>query len=248
MTSDTLSARLFGLAPMLAFTRAQLIAQIRSWRSSAPALFIPMMLLVLFTFTGGEDAPTMVPFVVGITVMFSGQTLAQILITWRNNRVFTRLAATPTPISHLLLATVFTQVIVFVLQSVLVLIAGLLLHDLNLNPLLVPVILIILIMSCMTFLSFGAVIAAFIQKVETTNIVYLFILLPMIFLGGSVIDIAGFNLVGRFLPPTIVIDLLNPFFGFGDIQSRQIIMNMALLMVYVVIFTVIAARFFKTSD
>lgn len=248
MTTYSSSASSYSMAPMLAFARAQLTGQIRNWRSTAPALFTPMLLLVLFTLTGDEDAPSLVPFVVGFAVMFSGQTLAQVLITWRNNKVFTRFAATPTPTSHLLLATVFTQMIMFVLQSILVMIVGLLLNDLRLDVQTIPLIVISLTVGCMTFLSFGAMIAAFVSKVETASIVYTFILLPMIFLGGSVFTIPGLGDFGRFLPPTLITELLNPYFGFGEIQIGQTVVNLALLLIYVVAFTAIAARFFKTDD
>lgn len=246
MTTITHNAPSFSLQPILAFARAQLIGQIRNWRSTVPTLFTPLLLLVLFTLTGDEDAPGLVPFVVGFAVMFSGQTLAQILITWRNNQVFTRLAATPTPTSHLLIGTVLTQVVIFVLQSLLVLILGLFLNNLRIDLLSVLGIVLVLILGCMTFLSFGALIAAFVKKVETASIVYTFVLLPAIFIGGSIFEIPGFVDLGRYLPPTLLTDLLNPLFGFGEVQDA--VLRAAFLLGYSVVFTAIAARFFRTID
>ena len=116
MMTQTISA--FSIRPMLAFVVAQLTGQLRNWRTSATTLFAPLMLLFVFTVVGedGEGA-ALVPFVVGFTVMFSGQTMAQILISWRNNGIFTRLSATPTPTSHLIVGTVITQLLLFLVQA-----------------------------------------------------------------------------------------------------------------------------------
>jgi len=248
MTTLTHTTPTFSITPLLSFARAQLIGQLRNWRSNAPALFTPMLLLLIFTLTGDPDTPSMVPFIVGFTVMFSGQTLAQILIGWRNNRVFTRFAATPTPTSHLIIATIMTQVIIFVLQGILVMILGVMLNDLQLDIMSTLAVIAILIFSSLTFISFGAMIAAFVSKVETASMIYTFTLLPIIFLGGAVIEIPGFSDMGQYLPPTLLTNTLNPFFGFDTVEPVQIIINMALMLGYSVIFTMIATRFFRTSN
>jgi ABC-type multidrug transport system permease subunit len=241
----TQSIKLPTIQPMLAFSRAQLIGQLRNWRSSAATLFTPMLLLLLFTLTGDEDAPSLVPFVVGFTVMFSGQTLAQILISWRNNRVFTRLSATPTPTSYLLVATILTQMLLFLLQALLVMIAGLLLNDLTLGFGAFFAIMGVLLIGTTAFLSFGALIAAFIKKVETAGIAYTFLLLPAIFLGGSLFEIPGVGDLGRYLPPTLLTNLLNPLFGFSE--ASNVLLSIIALAMWSIAFTGIAVHFFNTE-
>lgn len=240
--------QLLPLSPLIALARAQLNVQMRNWRYTAATLFTPMFLLVLFKLTMGTGAASMTPFLVGFGVMYSGQTLGLILITWRTNRVFTRFAATPAPISHLLFATVIVQLIVFLLQSILLLITGILLYNMQIAATDLPMILAILSIGCLTFLGFGALIAAFASKPDTFSLIYVFTLLPMIFLGGSVFAIPGLGEIGRWLPTTLLTHTLNPYFGFGEVDSGQIAGNLAALLVYSGIFTAIAVRFFQTGE
>ncbi|MDW8405324.1 ABC transporter permease [Chloroflexus sp.] len=234
--------------PLIAFARAQLYVQIRNWRYTAATLFTPMFLLVLFKLTMNANAASMMPILVGFGVMYSGQTLGLILITWRNNRVFTRFAATPTPISHLLFATVIVQLIVFLLQSIVLLMTGIMLYDARIAATDLPMVLAILSVGCLTFLGFGALIAAFVSKADTLSMIYVFTLLPMIFLGGSVFVIPGLGEIGRWLPPTVLTYALNPYFGFGEVDGGQIAGNLAALLIYSGIFTVIAALSFQTGE
>ncbi|OAN36350.1 hypothetical protein A6A03_06265 [Chloroflexus islandicus] len=236
------------LSPLIALARAQLNVQMRNWRYTAATLFTPMFLLVLFKLTMEANAASMLPLLVGFGVMYSGQTLGLILITWRANRVFTRFAATPAPISHLLFATVIVQLIVFLLQSILLLLAGIMLYDVRITVTDLPMVLAILSVGCLTFLGFGALLAAFANKPDTLSLIYVFTLLPMIFLGGSVFVIPGLGDIGRWLPPTLLTHALNPYFGFGELDSSQIAGNLATLLAYSGIFTAIAARFFQTGE
>ncbi|MCX7858510.1 MAG: ABC transporter permease [Chloroflexus sp.] len=234
--------------PLIAFARAQLYVQIRNWRYTAATLFTPMFLLVLFKLTMNANAASMMPILVGFGVMYSGQTLGLILITWRNNRVFTRFAATPTPISHLLFAMVIVQLIVFLLQSIVLLMTGIMLYDARIAATDLPMVLAILSVGCLTFLGFGALIAAFVGKADTFSMIYVFTLLPMIFLGGSIFVIPGLGEIGRWLPPTMLTRALNPYFGFGEVDGGQIAGNLAALLIYSGIFTAIAALSFQTGE
>ena len=76
---------------------------------------------------------------------------------------------------------------------------------------------------------------------------YTFVLLPMIFMGAGILEIPGVSNIGHLLPTALVTVSLDPYFGLGDIQTMQSAMSMALLLIYTGVFTLIAARFFKTS-
>lgn len=244
----TQPAQLPAFGPLFSFARAQIRGQMRNWRATAAMLFTPMFLLILFKLTGDADANSLVPLLVGFGVMFSGQTLGLILITWRNNRVFTRLAATPTPIGHLLFATVIAQMIVFLLQSTVLMITGVMLYDVQLTAAAIPVILALLSVGCITFLSFGAMIAAFVRKVDTLSVIYMFTILPMIFLSGSIFAVPGLSDLCRWLPPALLVQSLSPYFGFGEANGGQMALNASLLLMYSGIFTGIAGRFFQTGE
>jgi len=233
------------MRPMLAFIRAQFIGQLRNWRMSSTTLLAPLILLIMFTVAGGSESAALVPFVVGYTVMFSGQTLAQILITWRNKHVFKRILATPFPMSQLIIATVLTQLVLFLLQALLVMIASYLVHDLIIDVVSLFAIIGILILGTTPFLSFGALIAAFVNRTEVANIIYSLTIIPMVFLGGSLFEVPGMGELGRFLPSNALTVLLDPYFGFGEPQD--IIFNSAVLGTYSVVLTLLASLAFRTE-
>ena len=94
-------------------------------------------------------------------------------------------------------------------------------------------------------MSYGALVAAFVNKTETAGIVYTFTLIPMVFLGGSLFTIPGLGEFGRYLPTNLLTDLIRPYFGFGEPDA--IPFSVVLLLAYSVVITGLATIFFKTD-
>lgn len=225
------------------FAGALLRGQMRNYRGVLVTLFTPLLLLFIFVATGDDEAAVMVPFIVGLTIMLSGSAMAQQLVMWRTQKIFQRLAVTPVGMGAYIAGGVLAQWVLFMGQSAVVLAAGVLTVGLSLSFLTVLAIMGVLAVSSVVFLSFGALIAAFVDKPDTANTVYIFILLPTVFLGGSLFEVPFIGNLGQYLPPTLVTNLLNLLFGFGEMGNW--VVGLGMLVGYAVVFTAVAARWFK---
>lgn len=234
------------LSPVSAFAVAQLLGYLRNWRSSLLGIFTPLLMFFLFYVIDAEFAASMLPLIVGLAVMLSGQMMAQTLILWRNIRIFARLQITPTPMSQFLISTFLVQMLYALVQAAVVLGIGSLFADFPVDLASAAMMLAVLALGSMTFLGLGAVLAVFMRKVESSSSVYSFILLPMIFLGGSVYQIEGLEQIGRWFPTSLLTYQLNPFFGYSNPYPG--VEGLLGLAAYALVFAVFAIAFFKTGD
>lgn len=231
------------LSGSLALTQTILISSVRNVKGILISLFTPMLLLIVFTLTSGDEAVTMVPFIVGLSIMLSGQLLAQMLVMWRQQRIFQRMAVTPTPMGLLVFGVLLASWVQFFVQTLVVLVAGLIMTDLSLSVPQLMSILAALSVGIFPFLGFGALIATLTSKPDIASNMYIFILLPTVFLGGSLFEVPFFDDVGQFLPPTLFTQMLNGLFGFGS--TDQLLLQLVVLMGYAIGFTIIASVRFK---
>lgn len=213
--------------PVLHFAGAMLQAGLADWRTAALSLFTPLFMLVLFWLIGrpaepgDPDLATFIfPAIVGLTVMLGGQTLAMRLVNWRTQGVFQRLAATPTPVGHLVLGLGLAQAVLSVVQAVSVLAFGALALGLPVDGLGAVLALGVLALGVSTFSAYGMLVASLAPKADVASSIFIFTLLPLFFLGGGFpaeILPAFLRPVSPWLPTTMVNTLLNPLLTAGTL-------------------------------
>jgi ABC-2 type transport system permease protein len=240
---NQISPRL-NLIAALDFTRALIRANLRDIRNLVITLLMPLLILVMFYATGEEDDLVMiVPFIVGLTVMFSGAQLATRIISWRTQDIFQRLKAVPVPMPYLMLGMVVSYLVIVLLEAILVLVLSIFLVGLSVDVLSIGFTLLILFCSALCFLSFGAMIANMVSKTETATSFYVFTLIPMFFLGGGMFDIPFLSDMGVILPTSLLTESLTVLTG-ASLPNHALLYPAGLL-AYTAIFSLIAARYFQ---
>jgi ABC-type multidrug transport system permease subunit len=201
-------------------------------------------MLILFYVAGdGDDLMMIVPLIVGLTVIFSGAQLATRIISWRTQDIFQRLKAVPVPMPYLMLGMIASYLVIVLLEAVLVLILSIALVGLSVDVPAIGFTLFVLFCSALCFLSFGAMIANIVSKAETATTLYVFTLMPMIFLGGGLFDIPVLSDIGVILPTSLLTESLTVLTGAG--LPNHALLYPAGLLAYTVIFSLIAARYFQ---
>jgi len=230
--------------PTLQFTQTLLKANLRGVRSLFITLFTPLLLLGIFSLTGsGQDLRSILPFIIGLTVMFSGSSLATRIVDWRNQKIFQRLAVTPVPLGYLMLGMVLAQLVMSIAQSVLVLIVSVLVAELKLDPGEIWLLFLVIVIGSLTFISFGALLATFATKPDMVNSLYVFTLLPMAFLGGSVIRLPVLGDIGQIFPTTLLTESFNLIMG--DWQLDAVLLRVLGLVLYTLVFVRVAMQRFN---
>lgn len=218
--------------PILHFAGAMFQAGLTDWRTTALSLFTPLFMLVLFWLIGRPAEPGdldlaafIFPAIVGLTVMLGGQTLAMRLVNWRTQGVFQRLAATPTPVGHLVLGLGLAQAALSVVQAMSVLAFGALALGLPVNGLGAGAALGVLALGVSTFSAYGLLVASLSPKADVASSIFIFTLLPMFFLGGGFpaeILPAFLRPVSPWLPTTMVNTLLSPLLATGTLPPDPV--------------------------
>ena len=169
--------------------------QLAFWRSREAAIFVflfPPLLFVLLAsvFGDGEEdgVPTSTYLVAGLIAYAVANTalggLAITLVIRREYGILKRIRSTPLPASLYLAATLLSNLLVLVLQSLVVVALGLGLFDAQLPENWVSF-LLALGLGAASFAGLGLAIAALVRSGEAIAAVVNVIILPMAFLSGS---------------------------------------------------------------
>ena len=238
-----------------AFARAILWASIRNWRTTLSFLLAPLLMLVVFRYFGGDSEmgqydmfTYLFPGIVTMTVMFAGVPLATRLVVWREQEIFRRLACTPQPLGRLVVAMMFSYLIVAISQAVLILAAGLLLFDAGVSPTGIALAFPFLLLATLCFIAYGSMLATFVSKAESATTIYTFTLMPMAFIGtlfmppDNLPDIV--QRVGKWLPTSLAADPIRAAFLDGTLPEQWGLM-LAGLIGYTLVFALITSRRFR---
>jgi ABC-2 type transport system permease protein len=240
--------------PITQFALALTQASLNDPRTFAISLFTPIFMLVLFWVVGRPAEPGntdlvsfIFPSIVGLTVMLGGQTAAMRLVNWRQQGVFQRLAATPTPLGDLVLGIGLAQALVSVAQAVLVLLFGVLVLGLRVDGAGAAAGVGVLALGVLAFIAFGILVASLSTKPEVASAVFMFTLLPMFFLGGGFppeILPEFLQAVSPWLPTSMLNSLLSPLLASGGLPAApwQPALGLAL---YTLVFAALAAWRFR---
>ncbi len=242
------------LLPTFYFTRALLIGNLRERRTMLTTLFTPVFMLSLFWLLAGTPEEGefdliqfMFPAVVGFGVMFSGGVQAMRLLNWREQGVFQRLAATPVPLGHLVLAATLAQTILGAVQGMIILLFGIIVIRVPVNGLGALFTMLTMVLGGACFTAFGSLIATFATKAETANNIYTFSILPMFFFGGGFppeILPAFIQKLSPWLPTTMFTELSRPLLATGTLPQDSW-MNFLGLAFLTAVFAALAMKRFQ---
>lgn len=126
----------------------------------------------------------LIPGILAMSIMNTGMIgLASAFVTYRERGILRRIRATPFPLSSFILARILSQLVVSVAQAVILIAAGIVIADLNINGNLLYVFVMVTFGS-LAFLSLGFIVAAFARNQETADSLANAFTFPMLFLGG----------------------------------------------------------------
>jgi ABC-2 type transport system permease protein len=196
--------------------------QLVFWRSKEAALFIFLFPLLLFVLLGsvysgkiyGVPAPqALLAGLIGYgcaNTAFAG--LAIQLVLRRENGLLKRLRATPLPPSTYVAALLSSTLIVFALQTLVLILLGRVLYHTPF-PHAVGSLVLAVILGAGVFAALGVATASLIRSGEGSSAVVNFILLPMAFLTGSFGPTRHYprflRAIGDVLPLKYFVDLMN---------------------------------------
>jgi ABC-type multidrug transport system permease subunit len=103
--------------------------------------------------------------------------------------------------------------------------------------------LVVMVLAAATFIAIGSFIAAVTKKAEIAGYIFMFILLPLIFLGSFPSEMmpAVMNSITPWLPTSMAIDLIGVLFYSGHLPENAAF-DLVGLLGYLLLFTVLSAR------
>jgi ABC-2 type transport system permease protein len=234
------------------FARRLLLADLRNVVVLAITLFSPLLVLVLFRLIGtARDLAFLFPAMVGFSVMLFGGWPAQRIALWHQQGVFERLACAPVPPGFLVLAVGLVQVAVSVAQAFVLVAVGTVGLDLAVDPRGLVLALPVLAVGAACFIAYGSLIACLTRRPEIVNVVYMFTVVPMAFLGNTVLPSAKLPPVldglRPWLPTALLAHLVGPTMQTGSLPGDA---GAALvpLVAYTALFALAAVRMFRVRS
>lgn len=231
--------------------------QLIFWRSREAAIFIfffPVMLFLLLgsVYTGriyGVPAPeALLAGMIGYgaaNTAFAG--LAITLVIRRESAVLKRLRATPLPLRIYVAASLTSTLLVFALQTVVLVVIGRLLYNTPV-PSRVGSLIVLVVFGAVAFAALGVGLASLIRSAEGSSAVVNVILLPMAFLTGSFGPTRHYprflRAIGDVLPLKYFVDLVNAAYLRGhDFWTRPTALGV--LAAWAAVGLLVAARRFR---
>jgi ABC-type multidrug transport system permease subunit len=235
------------------FSLTLLKANLRNGKLLALSLGFPAFMLFTFWITtrGPQDDDfdlmlVMFPATVALAVMLAGLTQATRIAQWREQEIFHRFALTPVPLPALVLGAGAAQIVTGLLQGITILLLGALLGVIRPSPSALLIALGFMLLSAVTFVSFGSVIATFVNRSDASGYIFFFTFMPLFFLGSFPSEMlpALMQKIIVYLPTTMAIELIGHQLVAGFLPEKGILFLGGLIM-YAVVFGVINAIFFK---
>jgi ABC-type multidrug transport system permease subunit len=232
------------------FSRFLLRASLRNYKALAVMMGVPVLMLLSFwlpSLAAGPDEPDlmsyMFPTIVLLSVIIAGLTHATRLARWRELDVFRRLVLTPLPLTHMILGASIVQILVGLLQGLVMLVFGILLLQLPINWLGVMIALGVMALAAATFIAVGSFVAAITKRADLAGYIFMFVLLPLIFLGSfpSHLMPETINTITAWLPTSMAIELIGTLFYSGHLPENAVF-NIVGLFAYLLLFSIVSAR------
>lgn len=206
---------------MRTFLRQLRYEQLVFWRSREAAIFVFLLPVLLFVLLGAiysgdvEGYPAEDYLLIGMlgygvaNTAFGG--VAIFLVLRREYGILKRIRSTPLPAPAYIAAVIASTLVVFVLQSVVLVVLGLALYDADL-PRAAGSLVVALLFGAVAFAAIGAGAATVIRSAEGSSPIVNVVILPMAFLSGSFGSPddypAVLRVIGDILPLKYVIELV----------------------------------------
>lgn len=244
-------------APVFAFTVAVLRASLKNRAALAGTLFTPLFMLAIFALVTPRAKPGafdmlafIFPGIIAFTVTMAGSGQVMRLGSWRQQGVFDRLACTPVPLGMLVLGASGAAVLLGLIQAVLVLAFGVVAFGLVVAPLGVLGAVGVLTLGGACFIAYGSLVSSLVPRLEVANLVFIFTLLPMAFLGNTFMPSAQMpsivQTIGPWLPTTLIADLTRALLAGSDPAHGYGLPVLGLL-AYTALFSLSSARLFRAE-
>jgi ABC-2 type transport system permease protein len=241
----------------ITLTRMEFKLFLREPQAAFFTLVFPLILLFVYgsiygnkpnpLFGGYGNVDISVPSYTALIIATSGLiSITVIFSTYRETGILRRYKATPVRPLSLLFADV---VVIFFMTSLgmfLLILAAKLFYGLRFDgsPLNVG---LAFVLSCVSFFSFGFILAGLLSTARTAQIVGMALLFPMIFLSGSTIPVEmmpdKIRAVSQFIPLTYIVRLLKGFW-LGETWSRHML-DLAVLLVLMLVSLLVSIKVFR---
>ncbi|MBI9046264.1 MAG: ABC transporter permease [Anaerolineaceae bacterium] len=232
------------------FTKSLLHANLRNYKALAVMMGVPVFMLLSFwlpSLASGPDEPDMMaimfPTIVLLSVVIAGLTHATRLARWREQDVFRRLELTPVPLSYMIFGASLVQILMGLIQGLVMLVFGVFVLNLPLNWFGCLIAVGVMALAAATFIALGSFIAAITKKAEIAGYIFMFLLLPLIFLGSFPSDMmpAMMNSITPWLPTSMAIELIGVLFYSGHMPENAIF-DFVGLFGYLLLFSILSTR------
>jgi ABC-2 type transport system permease protein len=242
------------LPPVVTFALANLKGSLRNRVMMAVALLTPNLLLFMFWLLGRAATAEfnllafIFPGIVAFTIIQTGGMHATTICNWREQGIFKRLACTPAPLWQLVLGRSLSQLILSLVQAFLVVLVGVLLLRLPISWTGLLLSFLVLALGSACFIALGAVIAGLSPNATIANSVYVFLIIPLMFLGDSLMPAelfpAALQKIGLYLPTAMVTSLVRPLMNQGVLPADPWLPLLGLLL-YTGLFVALSAKLFR---
>ncbi len=190
----------------------------------------------------------LVPGVLAMAIMNSGLLgLSSSFVIYRERGILRRVKATPFPLASFIVARISTQVLIAVSQSVLLLVTGKVLFDIQISGDYISLF-ILVTLGALAFLSIGFFISGVSRNVETAATIANAVAFPMLFLGGVFFPIdsapSWLKPIANALPLTYLANGLRDVMIRGDTIMR-VWQAVAVLLATSLIGLLLSLRFFR---
>ena len=139
------------------------------------------------------------PGMLGMLLMWANLAVGIQLVNWRELGITRRLAATPLKPLSMISAQVVARLALSLLQGALLLALAIWIFNVHIYGNIGLLVLVVTV-GALTLLAIGFAIASFVKKSEAANSILLLVSFPMMFLGGSYLNV---NIAPNFLQPLI---------------------------------------------
>jgi ABC-2 type transport system permease protein len=231
------------------FSQSLLRANLRNHKALAVMMGVPVFMLLSFwlpSLAAGPDEPDMMaymfPTIVLLSVVIAGLTHATRLARWREQDVFRRLVLTPVPLPSIVFGASLVQILMGLLQGLVMLVFGVFVLQLKLNWLGCLIAIGVMVLAAATFITIGSFIAAMTNKAEIAGYIFMFLLLPLIFLGSFPTEMmpAIMNSITPWLPTSMAIELIGVLFYSGHLPENALF-DLFGLLGYLLLFSILSA-------
>jgi ABC-2 type transport system permease protein len=206
-------------------------------------ILFPFTFLLAFTLRNPGDPETLVPGLLGLTLLFGTTSMEAIIITFeRRIGALERLLLAPMRLTALLAGKLLGGMLFGLVTTVVTL--GILAAAFGLGPVRWTLLVTALLLSASAFSALGILVSVAVKEVFEAQTLANALRFPMMFLGGVFVPVAslpaGLDLVARLLPLTYSVEALQIALSGGAVGRA--VLDLAVLAAFTVVFFALAAR------